>query len=132
MKNSIKKGDRVQKGMEVGEAECMDFFDYELLDPLPGEENSILRPPRFWRQHDSLRIAKHRRAEAKRTLHVKKIIGALQREKVGGLPMKQETDLKSNHSQPVRTGGFPIARQSRTASRKVVRKQQENQSQYIL
>lgn len=122
--------------IDIGAPEEFDSLEAELLPALPGEEEQPPFTPKFRKQHDSLRVAKHRsqvNAHRKKTLHAAKTV--MRRapvpapQKAVEQPKKQETVPAEVQKPPPRTGESPTAPRGRNATRRAARMPLKNQSQ---
>lgn len=122
--------------IEFSAAEEIDPLECDLLPPLPEEEEKeevvTLRPPRFFRSHDSLRVARHRTEQKhKKTRSVKpqsRSSAQPHAPAAASLPKKQETAPAVTQKPPPQTGESPTARRGRSATRRVARMRPENPS----
>lgn len=131
--------------IEFSEPEELSQLDCDCLPPLPGEEEKeeeeeeedilILRPPRFYRSHDSLRVAKHRtELKQKKTRAVKpsarsRLQPQPQQVQARAPTKKQETVPVAAPKPPPQTGESPTGRRGRNATRRVAHTQRVNPSQ---
>lgn len=128
--------------LQFSEPECLDSLESFELPPLPGfggggeeeeregENNtstSTIRL-RFWRQHDSLRVAKHRiqsHSEKLKTRCRQRLRPVAQ---AVAKPMKQESVSAAGPKPRRQTDGSPTAPRGRSATRRVARRPPENPS----